>query len=80
MRDLLTTPTAVFALVQNRVECHSVLVLYDNCKQKRCILVSLAVPYQSVKRAIEVYYLTQDEYVAFPTDILLGNINGMPRA
>lgn len=79
VRDLLKTLTAVFAQVKNRVECKTAPDLYDNCKLERCLIVSFAMAYQPAERASEVDYLTQNENVAFPTDILLGNINGTQR-
>lgn len=45
VHELLTTPTVVFAQVENRVESHTSPELYDNCKLERCLIVSLAVAY-----------------------------------
>lgn len=53
VRDL-TTPTAMFAQVEDRVECHTAPEVYDNCKLERCRIVSFAVAYQPANKASEV--------------------------
>lgn len=80
IHELLTTPTAVFALVENRVESQTYPELYENCKLERCLIVSFAVAYEPAERASEDEYLQPGEFILFPTDILLRNINRTPRA
>lgn len=80
VRDLNTTKTAVFAQVKIRVECHTGPELNENCKLERCFVINFVVAYQPSKLSGEAKYLENDEYNAFPTDNLLGNINGTPRA